>query len=145
MRYSRSGKWDCEKRTSCSRLNFLLQFNINYDAPLFINQVMIGSNLNKTFPDPLEIVYSSSTATIIIVVSVVFVVVLCTVVVCVAVVTIILLTKRYTQQRYGKDNPNETVAELEHRNLVYELPNSSKSLQFSILIQFKPGNVIVNR
>ena len=112
---------------------------------------MIGSNLNKTFPAPLEIVNSSSpsstsiTAIIFIVVSVVFVVALCAVVVCVAVVATKLLTKRYTQQRYRTDHPNEIVAELEHRNLVYELPNSSKSLQFSILIQFKPGNVIVNR
>ena len=81
---------------------------------------MIGSTLNTTFPDNLQITSNDNSTTLILVV-------LC---VGIVVITIILLIRRYTQDRNRKTHLNEIVAELEHRNLTDKVLNPSKSIQF---------------
>ena len=86
---------------------------------------MIGSTLNTTFPDNLQITSNDNSITLILIVTVV--VVLC---IGIVVITIILLIRRYTQDRNRKTHLNEIVAELEHRNLTDKVLNLSKSIQF---------------
>ena len=90
---------------------------------------MIGSTLNTTFPDNLQITSNyndnDNSTTLILIVTVV--VVLC---VTIVVITIILLIRRYTENRNRKTHLNEVVAELEHRNLTDKVLNPSKSIQF---------------
>ena len=92
--------------------------------PLLINQVMIGSNLNTTFPVNLIITSNYNPTTLILIATVV--VVLC---VAVIMITALLIVRRYTQQRNRKYHLNEIVAELEHRNINDKLSISSKSMQ----------------
>ena len=86
---------------------------------------MIGSTLNTTFPDKMQITSNDNSSTLILIVTVV--VVLC---IGIVVITIILLIRRYTQDRNRKTHLNEIVAELEHRILTDKVLNLSKSIQF---------------
>ena len=87
--------------------------------------VMIGSNLNTTFPDNLQITSNDNSSTLTLIVTVV--VVLC--VAGIVIILILLILRRYTQHRSRKPHLNEIVAELEHRNLTDKLLTLSKSIQ----------------
>ena len=99
-------------------------------------QVVIGSNLNTTFPVYLQITSNDNSSTIILIVTVVVAVLF----VAVFLLTlIVLILRKYTQHRNRKVL-NEIVAELEQRDLTDKLLNPSKSIQFLLEILCRPAN-----
>ena len=99
-------------------------------------QVMIGSNLNTTFPVHLKITSNDNSSTIILIVTVV-VTVLCVAVFLLTLIALIL--RKYTQHRNRKFL-NEIIAELEQRDLTDKLLNPSKTIKFLLEILFRPAN-----